>query len=134
MDCYISQSGNSQGTDVKALFALVLLAPLLLAEAGAAQLLMLEQPGCPWCRRFNEEIAPAYPRTEEGQRAPLRRIDITEPWPADLDGVTPDRMTPTFVLIHEGEEIARMRGYAGDEFFWVLLGEMLAKLPAGARM
>ncbi|WP_252927854.1 transcriptional regulator [Aliihoeflea sp. 40Bstr573] len=97
----------------------------------AAELLMLEQPGCVWCAQFNAEIAPAWPKTDEGKRAPLRRVDITEPWPEDLAGVQKERFTPTFVLVEDGKEIARLRGYVGDEFFWYRIGEMLALLPDG---
>lgn len=97
--------------------------------AGAAELLMLEQPGCTWCARFNAEIAPAWPKTAEGRRASLRRVDITEKWPIDLADVQKERFTPTFVLMDEGVEVGRLRGYVGDEFFWFAIGELLAKLP-----
>ncbi|MDY8107983.1 transcriptional regulator [Fulvimarina sp. 2208YS6-2-32] len=100
-------------------------------DARAAELIMLEQPGCVWCKAFDEEIAPAYARSGESQIAPLRRVDITQDWPADLEDVRKERLTPTFVLLDDGgTEVDRMRGYPGDEFFWGLLGEMLAKLPA----
>jgi len=92
---------------------------------------MLEQPGCVWCARFNAEIAPAWPKTDEGRRAPLRRVDITKPWPKDLLKVQKERFTPTFVLMDGGREIGRLRGYVGDEFFWYRIGELLSKLPAG---
>lgn len=98
--------------------------------AGAAELLMLEQPGCVWCARFNAEIAPAWPKTDEGRRAPLRRVDITKEWPADLGYVAKERFTPTFVLVDGGKEIGRIRGYVGDEFFWYRVGELIALLPA----
>lgn len=99
------------------------------APLAAAELLMLEQPGCVWCAQFNEEIAPAWPKTEEGRRAPLRRVDITEPWPDDLAGIQKERFTPTFVLLDRGEELGRIRGYPGSEFFWYRVGELLAHLP-----
>jgi hypothetical protein len=99
-------------------------------SAGAAELLMLEQPGCPWCARFNQEIAPAWPKTPEGRRAPLRRVDITRPWPDDLADIARERFTPTFVLMENGQEIGRLRGYPGDEFFWFRIDELLAKLPS----
>ena len=108
--------------------ALIVL-PWGVTPLGAAELLMLEQPGCPWCARFNAEIAPGYPNTDEGRRAPLRRVDITQEWPSDLDFVARERFTPTFVLIEDGREIDRLRGYPGDEFFWYLLDQMIAKLP-----
>ena len=112
-----------------AALALALLASAgTLAAAGAAELVMMEQAGCAWCARFNAEIAPAYPNTDEGRLAPLRRVDIHAPWPQDLAAITTERFTPTFVLVEDGQEIDRLRGYPGDEFFWSLLGEMLAKL------
>ncbi len=109
--------------------ATLAMAVLAALPATAAELLMLEQAGCAWCARFNKEIAPIYAKTEEGRLAPLRRVDIHAPWPDDLAGILPERFTPTFVLVEDGREIGRMRGYAGDEFFWVLLQELLEKLP-----
>lgn len=108
-----------------------ILAGLFLSIVGrpaAAELVMLEQPGCVWCARFNAEIAPGYAKTDEGRRAPLRRIDITGEWPADLEAIAPERFTPTFILVENGAEIGRLRGYPGDEFFWYLLDELIEKL------
>lgn len=96
--------------------------------AQAAELLMVEQAGCVYCERFNREIAPAYPKTSEGKRAPLRRVDLDAAWPADLKSVNPAKFTPTFILVHDGKEIDRLAGYPGDEHFWFLLGEMLKNL------
>lgn len=104
---------------------------LLLTFAGsakAAELIMYEQAGCVWCKRFNAEIAPAWPKTAQGKRAPLRRVDIHQPAPADLADIAIERFTPTFVLVEDGKEIARLRGYPGDEFFWHLIDDMLAQL------
>lgn len=102
-----------------------------LARAGAAELVMLERPGCSWCARWDREIAPIYPLTAEGRKAPLRRVDLTAPWPADLAGIAMDSYTPTFIMVEGGVEVARLRGYPGEQFFWPLLEEMVAKL-AGA--
>ena len=113
------------------LFATVLFASIP-AIAHSAELIMMEQDGCGWCMRWHAEIGEAYPRTEEGRIAPLRRVDIRAPLPEDLAGLAVERFTPTFVLMDEGREIGRLRGYAGDEFFWVLLNEMLEKLPERA--
>ena len=96
----------------------------------AAELVMYEQAACPWCERFDEEIGAIYDKTDEGRRAPLRRVDIHAKPPADLSHIKSGRFTPTFVLIDEGREIGRIRGYPGDEFFWGLIGDLLAKLPA----
>jgi hypothetical protein len=112
--------------------AVVLAAGMLapgVPPARAAELVMLERPGCAWCQRWDEEVAPAYPRTAEGRRAPLRRVDVTQPWPRDLGAIRTDAYTPTFILVESGREISRLRGYPGNAFFWSLLDEMLAALP-----
>ena len=103
--------------------------PIFASRADAAELLMLEQNGCAWCKRWHDEVGPVYPNTSEAKLAPLRRVNIHDPWPEDLKNIAIERFTPTFVLIDNGVEIARMRGYTGDEFFWFLLDEMLEKLP-----
>lgn len=110
--------------------AVALFAGLLVSvPATAAELIMLEQPGCVWCKRWNEDIGVAYPKTDEGKKAPLRRVDITGPWPEDLSAIGRERLTPTFILVADGVEIDRLRGYPGAHFFWPLLAGMLEKLP-----
>lgn len=92
--------------------------------AAAAELVMVEQPGCVWCERWDAEVAPIYPKTEEGERAPLRRLDISQVGD-EIAVASRVVFTPTFLLVEDGRELARMEGYAGDEFFWVLLKQML---------
>lgn len=107
-----------------ALFAVAL--ALSATESRAAELVMFERPGCVWCARFNAEIAPIYGRTEESHAAPLRRVDLNSPLPADLAGLDPGVFTPTFVVLKEGREIGRIRGYPGDAFFFGLLDRILS--------
>ena len=90
---------------------------------------MFEDAACVWCARFNAEIAPIYPKTAEGKRAPLRRVDATKPAPPDLAFIEGERLTPLFVLVDHGREIGRIRGYPGEDHFWGLLGVLLGKLP-----
>lgn len=103
----------------------------LIVPARAAELVMFTRDGCPWCARFEREVGPIYPRTEEGRQAPLRRITL-EPGGALLAGVK-ERVfaAPTFVLFDEGREVGRITGYAGDDAFWGLLGKMLAGIASG---
>lgn len=105
----------------------ILLIGALLAfkPVAALELVMIEQKGCSHCQRFDAQIAPAYPNTSEGQRAPLRRVDLHEAWPEDLSNIKKEPFTPTFVLVHDNQELARLRGYPGDEHFWFLLRQML---------
>ncbi len=96
--------------------------------ARAAELIMFEQAGCVWCAAFDREIAPVYGKTEEGRRAPLRRLASGRPLPADLAFIQTERLTPLFVLVDNGREIGRIRGYPGDDNFWGLLGALLKSL------
>lgn len=95
------------------------------AEQDKMQLVMFEQKACEWCEVWNEQIGPIYPKTPEGKRAPLRRVDIHDPHPADLSEIRTSRFTPTFVLVSKGQELGRINGYPGEDFFWGLLGRML---------
>lgn len=108
----------------------VMIVALSLTKAGAAELVMFEQTGCEWCEAFNREVAPIYGKTDEGRRAPLRRVDITRNMPADLAFLDVERLTPLFVLVDRGREIGRIRGYPGEDHFWGLLGALIKKLDA----
>lgn len=118
---------------IRKLFFLILLAGatfLSFARAYAAELVMFEQAGCPWCAEFNRKIGPIYPKTDEGKRAPLRRLDITQPLPVDLAFIKIERLTPLFVLVDQGREIGRIRGYPGEDHFWGLLGALIKQLDS----
>jgi thioredoxin-related protein len=113
------------------LISLLLVTLLLAPAARSAELVVFEQKSCVWCQRFDREIAPAYDKTTEGRRAPLRRQDIAKPVPAELAFIKRERFTPVFVLIDEGREIGRIRGYPGDTFFWGLLANLIERLDRG---
>lgn len=114
----------------------LLLSPWLLmlsvatASAGELQLLMFEQPGCIYCVRWNEEVAPEFPLTAEGKAAPLLRLQLREPVPDGLKLVSRPVFTPTFVLVEDGSETGRIEGYPGEDFFWPLLAELIRKAEA----
>jgi len=86
---------------------------------------MAEEPGCIWCARWHHEIGPKYPKTSEGQAAPLRRINILDPIPDDIALSRRVNFTPTFILLVNGIEQSRIEGYPEEAFFWGLLGQML---------
>lgn len=89
------------------------------------QLIMFEQEGCFYCRRWMAEVGDAYEKTAEGRAAPLRTVDMHAPLPADLQINGRVVFSPTFVLVRDGVELARLEGYAGEDFFWGLLGMLL---------
>lgn len=115
------------------LTALILSAVHVAPSVRAAELVMLEEAGCGWCERWNEEIGVIYNKSREGRIAPLRRLDIHDHLPKDLSFLNKGRYTPTFVLVDRGREIGRIRGYPGEDFFWGYLGQLMEKLPTDVR-
>lgn len=91
----------------------------------AVELVMVEQAGCYTCKLWNQEVAPIYPQTEAGQFAPLRRAELRHK-PDDLNYARAVNFTPTFILVENGAEIARLEGYPGEDFFWWQIEQMLA--------
>lgn len=103
----------------------VMIASLFYASlAVAAELVMIEQTGCHWCAKWNAEIGGIYEKTDEGKQAPLRRVDIHQ-LPEDLVFLTKPVFTPTFILMQEGHELARIEGYPGEDFFWPMLNQLI---------
>ena len=114
---------------IRSLFLSLSSAVAMLASAGfgawAEELIMVEEAGCYWCGEWNKDIAAIYPKTPEGKFAPLRRIDVHNRLPDDLKFLRAAVYTPTFILVRDGQELARIEGYPGEDFFWGLLGRML---------
>ena len=114
---------------------------LVLAFAGtvastptmAAELLMFEQAGCPFCRAFDAEIAPDYPLSAAGKVAPLRRVNIFDDRRGGVAGLTPAYFTPTFVVLDDDRrEVGRLEGYPGRKYFYPEIEAITDKLgPSG---
>ncbi len=105
-------------------FALLL--SVMATPVLAMELLMVEQPGCAYCKRWNAEIAPTYPKTDLGNEAPLRRIDIDNVG-KNVQLKRPVIFTPTFLFVEDNIELARMEGYQSEDFFWAVGEEILAQ-------
>lgn len=95
--------------------------------AQAVELIMVEQQGCQYCIAWKEKLGSIYPKTEAGKFAPLTMVDITEGAPEGVTFDGPVVYTPTFILIEGGQELARIEGYPGEDFFWALLEKMLTE-------
>lgn len=111
---------------IRTLILGALAASALALPLRAAELVMVEQRGCVYCQTWHREVGPEkYALTDEGAFAPLRVIDLHAPRPGDIAFARPLRITPTFVLVADGRELARFEGYPGEDFFWGILGMML---------
>ncbi len=96
--------------------------------ARAGELIMFEQAYCDWCEAWDAEVGHIYAQTDEGKLLPLRRVDIHETLPTDLAAIGRVRFTPTFVVMEEGREVGRIQGYPGEDSFYWLLGEIIARM------
>jgi len=113
---------------IRGLIAASALMVLSAAGVSAAELVMYRTAGCPWCAKWDAEIAPIYPSTEAGRRAPLRKVDHDREKVPEIALVRPVRYSPTFVLVEDGREIGRIEGYPGEDFFWGLLENLVLEL------
>ena len=115
------------------LFALLVVALAVSSKSTrAAELIMVHSPICEWCETWEHEVGVIYARTSQGGRAPLRRVDIDDVEASKFRVRRPVTYTPTFLLVHETQEVGRITGYPGESHFWHFLDELLKKVPAGA--
>lgn len=95
---------------------------LVLSRAQDLRLVMVEERGCRYCIKWNQDVGRGYARTPEGSAAPLMRVkrDATV-----LKGLAPVVYTPTFILLRNGGELGRITGYPGQMYFWEELTVLL---------
>src|SRR5688500_16240905 len=94
--------------------AVALLALILTRPADAAELVMLDDRACVYCRQFHREVGRDYSNTGAGETAPLRKVNRWRKWPEDLGAVAPAYFTPVFILVDEGREVGRFAGYTTE--------------------
>ncbi len=112
-----------------AIAAALMLFALASLPAGAAELVMFDRKGCPWCAKWHAEIGvEGYARSPEARTAPLRVYLVGTPMPADIKRLTPIIGTPTFVLMDNGVEVDRFEGYPGKAVFYGRLQLALDRL------
>ncbi len=104
------------------------------ASAEGLRLLMVERPGCYYCVVFKRDVAPIYEKSEEGRIAPLVHYDLRHDLPDDVTLASRAHVTPTFILLDaDGQEVDRLTGYPGDDFFWPYINRMITgAVEAGA--
>ena len=103
--------------------AAVAAVPCEAAGSGGLGLIMVDEPGCVYCRKWEAEIGGGYARSAEGRFAPLVKVRRKS---RDLSGFNPVVYTPTFILVRRSEELGRITGYPGREYFYSELDTLLA--------
>lgn len=113
-----------------ALAAALMLMALATLPAAAAELIMFDRAGCPYCVKWKKEVGPGYSKTAEGALAPLRIHNIADGQIKEIEFKRPVRFSPTFVLVDNGREIDRITGYLDNATFWGLYAPMIERLKA----
>ena len=94
-------------------------------NAAAARLIMVTSEHCPYCQAWERDVGVAYDKSPYAAKLPLSRVGIGSEMPENVAIKKPIVGTPTFLIILNGQEIDRKRGYVDAEmFFWWLSGHM----------
>lgn len=105
--------------------ALLLCAAAPLAQA--TELVMVRADWCAVCERWEDEVGVVYDKTSEARIAPLRRVEYGGAELEMMELKEPVSFTPTFILVRNDVEIARINGYIADHFFWGELSQLLER-------
>ena len=113
-------------TPVPESFAARDLAPLVgIAPPSEYELIVIEAPGCIYCRIFRRDVLPGYEASPRAKALPLRFVDVNE---ADADALelsAPINIVPTVLLVQGRKELSRITGYTGPENFFHSVNHML---------
>lgn len=119
---------------------MLLLAAALIASvafsvpaAMAAELLVVSQANCSYCKAWDIEVGSVYARTDEARIAPLRRVRLDELAGKPYLFKEPVLYAPTFVLLDGTAEVGRITGYSDASMFWGMLNQLLRKLAPETR-
>lgn len=108
----------------------VLVGLFLLGTASAAgaemRLFMFEIADCAACDRFHTETLQDYWGSEASRTLPLTIVDLNALGTAAQPLRYPVDTVPTFVVMQDGREIARLAGYPGREAFEASIAAVLA--------
>ena len=118
--------------------AVALLAAMLAVPGAAAPdlrsarrvLVMVQDPGCPYCVRWEAEVGRSYRLSEEGKFAPLV---VRLRGDADIAHLKKVVYSPTFVMLAYGQEVGRIVGYQGRDLFWMQLEGLMAQAGLAAQ-
>lgn len=107
-----------------------------LAEAPAntvLQLVVLEAPGCDYCKLFRRDVLPAYQTSSRTKDIPVRFVDINDLETSGIEMDAPISIVPTFVLTSRNHEVGRIPGYVGPETFFHAINYLVSSAPSTVR-
>lgn len=93
-------------------------------RTAPAVLVLIGDRGCPYCARWERDVAEGYVKSDEGRFAPLVRRLRGAPDVAFIPNVI---YSPTFVVLVHGKEVGRIVGYQGADLFWTEIAVLLGR-------
>ena len=94
---------------------------------ASTRLVMVTSDYCPFCQAWERDIGVLYEKSPYAPSLPLKRVDIGSAMPEGVTLQSPVLGTPTFLIIHNDQEIDRQRGYDNAEMFWWWLSDHAAE-------
>lgn len=97
-------------------------------EQSKHTLLLVDLTGCPDCIAWKRQVQKAYVASDLAQAAPLAQVEVRSLAESDYWHLEKPTVFPTFILLDaQNEEIDRITGYAGPDFFWGYLDTIYRK-------
>ena len=112
---------------ILALGVMLYFAALPHISIASTRLVMVTSDQCPFCQAWERDIGVLYDKSPYALSLPLTRVDIGGAMPEGVTLQSPVLGTPTFLIIQNGQEIDRQRGYDVKEMFWWWLSEHAAE-------
>ena len=108
---------------ILALGVVLIFAALPHIAIASTRLIMVTSDHCPFCQAWERDVGVLYDKSPYAPSLPLTRVDMESAMPEGVALQTPVLGTPTFLIIQNGREIDRQRGYNDAEMFWWWLSE-----------
>lgn len=98
-----------------------------IVSTSSYELIVLEVPGCIYCRVFRRDVLPAYEISARAREVPMRFIDLNDIDEDKMGLTSPVDVVPTVVLMQDGREVGRITGYLGPESFFHSVSHMMGQ-------
>lgn len=90
-------------------------------------LIVIEAPGCFYCRLFRRDVRPAYEASLRAREVPMLFLDLKAAKTRQLAFDRPIDVLPTVVLFRNGREVSRIPGYMAPKNFVRVINYLLSR-------
>lgn len=98
------------------------------APRARMALIVIESPGCFYCRLFRRDVGPAYEASPRAREVPMRYLDLGAAKARQLAFDRPIDVLPTVVLFRNGREVERIAGYMAPDHFVRVINYLLSRM------